>query len=228
MSTRLAERTNNGRTKQVNKYNRKMKPITYEYADNSGSSFFVIIDKLTLVSNEVSNFFIRIDNAHPDLGSNGTPDDYFYCIFEEALKSACPQLQAKENIHSAFSISVNKVTVRLEPGVAFEIENAYEIIDGFACITKTIGRITMYVYNGDLVQNLENEGFTEVKRPTKRTTHHETDQSAATVKVDGNISADTVYEDGDISAETVDTNDVKVDVITENSENGVALSDEDE
>ena len=90
-------------------------------------------------------------------------DDYVAKV-SALIAERAPQLIAKKNIHVCFSVSANRVHIRLEGDVAFTIEVKYKVIDKVAVILSCTGTIIMYAKNDDLHNDLIEAGWVEIEK----------------------------------------------------------------
>lgn len=131
----------------------KIKPIylTYE-SDRAGEDCF--FDVLQTIKNNcptVKAFLDQLDTIY-------SFDDYVAKV-STLIAMTPPQLIAKRNIHTCFSVSANRVHIRLEGDVAFTIEIKYQVINRVAHILSCTGTIIMYAKNDDLYNGLIDNGW---------------------------------------------------------------------
>lgn len=153
--------------RRVNKKNKKpykkvkIKPIHLTYtveAPEGGSEqcFFDILNSITENCAVASDFLCNIDEIN-------SFDDYVAKV-SSLIAERAPQLIAKKNIHVCFSVSANRVHIRLEGDVAFTIEVKYKVIDKVAAILSCTGTIIMYAKNDDLHNDLIEAGWVEIEK----------------------------------------------------------------
>ena len=155
-----------------NKRPAKMKPVTYtlvveDSEEIAESPLSRMISTLCDVSGDIKQFidnttenYENIDITNFDVMVFG-----FLCQFTD---HHAPQLEKKINIHSSINVTSNKVHVRIEGGIGFGIEARYTIINRKATITSIIGSVTLYEPNDVIVESLEERGFEQVIRQSRR------------------------------------------------------------
>lgn len=149
---RPVRRRNNKRYQKT-----KIKPIHFTYACEGEDCFFDILDIMINDCPAVNTFLGQIEDGIESF------DDYVAKV-SALISTTPPQLLAKRNIHTCFSVSANRVHIRLESGVAFTIEVRYEIVEGKAVITNCTGTIILYSKNDDLYNTLIENGWQLVER----------------------------------------------------------------
>lgn len=131
----------------------KIKPIylTFE-SDKSGEDcFFEVFEAIVNNCPTVKAFIDQLDTIE-------SFDDYVAKV-STLIATTPPQLIAKKNIHTCFSVSANRVHIRLEGDVAFTIEIKYQVINRVAHILSCTGTIIMYAKNDDLYNGLIDNGW---------------------------------------------------------------------
>lgn len=142
---------------------KKMKPITYQLQLKDENALKSIIEKMRKASHTIDAFFNEVEN-HPEFKTDGYMFENYIHAITACILSRTPKLQSKENIQTQFIISSNRVAVRLEGGIKFEIIASYEIVQGAAQIISIIGEITLYSPNNDLKNYLKNSDWELIHR----------------------------------------------------------------
>lgn len=137
----------------------KIKPIYLTYTpelteEEDGEVAFGIVLGSISQNCQVADSFLQ------KLGEIESFDDYVAKASAEIVKTP-PQLLAKKNIHTCYSVSANRVHIRLEGDVAFTIEVKYQIVKKAAQITNCTGTIILYAKNDELYNTLIENGWTE-------------------------------------------------------------------
>lgn len=135
----------------------KIKPIHFVYECEGENSFFDILDIMINDCPLINNFLSQIDSEIESF------DDYVAKV-SNLIVMTPPQLLAKKNIHTCYSVSANRVHIRLEGGVAFTIEVRYVIREGKAIIESCTGTIIMYSNNDTLYNTLIEDDWHLVER----------------------------------------------------------------
>lgn len=155
-----------------NKRPAKMKPVTYTLvAEDSEeiveSPLSRMLNTLSDVSDNIKQF---IDNTTENYeGVDITDfDDMVFGFLCQFTDHHVPQLEKKVNIHSSINVTSNKVNIRIEGGIGFGIEARYAIVNRRATITSIIGSVTLYEPNDVIVESLEERGFEQVIRQSRR------------------------------------------------------------
>lgn len=145
----------------------KIKPVTYTLTEETGDvrSFFNVLDKMCNSCHIVESFMSNtlFDYTEEEVAVF-SPDDYFGLIAAHVINTSMPRLMEKKFIHSALSVSANKIYVRTEGNVAFAFELKYQVVEKKAEITGCTGSVTLFAKNDKLVEDLENNGFTKVEK----------------------------------------------------------------
>lgn len=136
----------------------KIKPIylTYE-SDRAGEDCF--FDVLQTIKNNCPIVKTFLDQ----LGDIESFDDYVAKTSKQ-IATTPPQLVSKKNIHTCFSVSANRVHIRLEGDVAFTVEIKYQVLNRVAHILTCTGTIIMYAKNDDLYNGLIEAGWVVVEK----------------------------------------------------------------
>lgn len=155
-----------------NKRPAKMKPVTYTLVDEDSeeiaeSPLSRMINTLCDVSGDIKQF---IDNTTANYENIDITifDDMVFGFLCQFTDHHAPQLEKKINIHSSINVTSNKVHVRIEGGIGFGIEARYTIVNRKATITSIIGSVTLYEPNDAIVESLEERGFEQVIRQSRR------------------------------------------------------------
>ena len=113
-------------------------------------------------------------SAHPvintffsGLGEDATYDEYVGYVAEK-VADAVPQLLAKRNIHTQYSISGTNVFIRTEDNLAFGWNVTYKVEDGHASITSVKAMITMFDEFTDLKEELADLAWNLEERKSRR------------------------------------------------------------
>lgn len=147
------------KNKQTKNTNKKIKPIYLTYTSDSEQQecFFDVLESINKNCTIINKFMDGIiENIY-------SFDDFVREI-SAILPGIAPQLVAKQNIHVCFSVSANRVHVRLEGNVAFTIEVKYQVIDKVAKITSCTGTIILYAKNDSLYNDLIESGWVEIEK----------------------------------------------------------------
>lgn len=137
----------------------KIKPIYLTYipeldeGEDGENAFFKVLNSIQ-ENCPIAQEFIT------NLGDIESFDDYVAKASSEIVKTP-PQLLAKKNIHTCYSVSANRVHIRLEGNIAFTIEVRYQIIKKVAHIINCTGTIILYATNNDLYDTLIENGWWE-------------------------------------------------------------------
>lgn len=137
----------------------KIKPIYLTYTpevteeEDGEAAFLLVLDSIFENCSVAQEFIMK-------LGEIESFDDYVSKASSEIVKTP-PQLLAKKNIHTCYSVSANRVHIRLEGDVAFTIEVKYQIVNKVAQLTSCTGTIIMYAKNDDLYNSLIENGWVE-------------------------------------------------------------------
>lgn len=160
-----------------NKRPAKMKPVTYaltymqEPEDSeikvAESPLSRMIDTLCDVSGDIKQFIDNTTENYENIDITNF-DDMVFGFLCQFTDHHAPQLEKKINIHSSISVTSNKVHVRIEGGIGFGIEARYTIVNRKATITSIIGSVTLYEPNDAIVESLEERGFEQVIRQSRR------------------------------------------------------------
>lgn len=155
-----------------NKRPAKMKPVTYtlvaeDSEEIAESPLSRMINTLCDVSGDIKQF---IDNTTANYKNVYITnfDDMVFGFLCQFTDHHAPQLEKKINIHSSINVTSNKVHVRIEGGIGFGIEARYTIVNRKATITSIIGSVTLYEPNDAIVESLEERGFEQVIRQSRR------------------------------------------------------------
>ena len=144
----------------------KIKPVSYTYtSEKPEEAFFDVLDNMCNSCRIVNTFMNNAlsEYSEEDINSFNT-DIYFAIISAHVINTSFPMLIDKKFIHTALSVSANKIYVRTEGNVAFSIELKYQIVEKKAQITGCTGTITLFAKNDKLVEDLEQNGFVKVER----------------------------------------------------------------
>ena len=137
----------------------KIKPIYLTYTpeiteeEDGETAFFNVFNSILENCPVAQEFLMK-------LGEIESFDEYVAKASEEIIKTP-PQLLAKKNIHTCYSVSANRVHIRLEGDIAFTIEVKYQIVNKAAQLTSCTGTIIMYAKNDDLYNILIENGWVE-------------------------------------------------------------------
>lgn len=152
------QRPNNNRGNRPQRQPRqKVTPVT---ASAIYLSFEDAIQSLRAAHPVIENYFSGID-------VNAGYDEYVAYVASKAAEAA-PELLAKRNIHTQYSISGTNVFVRTEDQLAFGWTVTYKVEDGHASITSVKAVITMFDTFEDLKANLENQAWALEERKSRR------------------------------------------------------------
>lgn len=136
----------------------KFRPETYQFISiDKGASFTKVLEEMRMRCIEVSDFLNRVEGSYED-GQLKTVDDYFWAIALE-IANDCPRLLEKVNIHTMFSVSANKLYVRMENNIAFGFNITYKVYNGVARLEYVVGTITMYDDRSELREELLGNGW---------------------------------------------------------------------
>ena len=141
---------------------RKMKPITYGIRLETEDALQQVIDEMRKASHTIDSFFDEVE-SHPEFKTEGYMFENYVHAIAACILNRTPKLQSKENIQTQFTMTSNRVSVRLEGGIKFEIIAPYEIKSNTAEITAIIGEITLYSPNNDLKIYLKNSNWNQVQ-----------------------------------------------------------------
>lgn len=155
-----------------NKRPAKMKPVTYtlvaeDSEEIAESPLSRTISTLCDVSGDIKQFIDNTTENYENIDITNF-DDMVFGFLCQFTDHHAPQLEKKINIHSSISVTSNKVHVRIEGGIGFGIEARYTIVNRKATITSIIGSVTLYEPNDAIVESLEERGFEQVIRQSRR------------------------------------------------------------
>ena len=108
-----------------------------------------------------------INSFSSGLGEDATYDEYVGYVAEK-VADAVPQLLAKRNIHTQYSISGTNVFIRTEDNLAFGWNVTYKVEDGHASITSVKAMITMFDEFTDLKVELADLAWNLEERKSRR------------------------------------------------------------
>lgn len=152
------QRSNNRNTnKQLRQPRVKVTPV------NASAVFLTFEDAITALrsAHPVINSFFS------GLGEDATCDEYVGYVAEK-VADAVPQLLAKRNIHTQYSISGTNVFIRTEDNLAFGWNVTYKVEDGHASITSVKAMITMFDEFTDLKAELADLAWNLEERKSRR------------------------------------------------------------
>lgn len=163
---------NQQRRSNNNKRPAKMKPVTYTLAVEDSEEIVESLLSRTLntlrsVSDNIKQFIDDTTENYENIDITNF-DDMVFGFLCQFTDHHAPQLEKKINIHSSISVTSNKVHVRIEGGIGFGIEARYTIVNRKATITSIIGSVTLYEPNDAIVESLEERGFEQVIRQSRR------------------------------------------------------------
>lgn len=155
-----------------NKRPAKMKPVTYtlvaeDSEEIAESPLSRMINTLCDVSGDIKQFIDNTTENYENVDITNF-DDMVFGFLCQFTDHHAPQLEKKINIHSSINVTSNKVHVRIEGGIGFGIEARYTIVNRKATITSIIGSVTLYEPNDAIVESLEERGFEQVIRQSRR------------------------------------------------------------
>lgn len=155
-----------------NKRPAKMKPATYtlvaeDSEEIAESPLSRMINTLCDVSGDIKQFIDNTTANYENIDITNF-DDMVFGFLCQFTDHHAPQLEKKINIHSSINVTSNKVHVRIEGGIGFGIEARYTIVNRKATITSIIGSVTLYEPNDAIVESLEERGFEQVIRQSRR------------------------------------------------------------
>lgn len=155
-----------------NKRPTKMKPVTYTLVTEDSeeiaeSPLSRMINTLCDVSGDIKQFIDNTTENYENLDITNF-DDMVFGFLCQFTDHHAPQLEKKINIHSSIDVTSNKVHIRIEGGIGFGIEARYTIVNRKATITSIIGSVTLYEPNDAIVESLEERGFEQVIRQSRR------------------------------------------------------------
>ena len=155
-----------------NKRPAKMKPVTYtlvaeDSEEIAESPLSRTISTLCDVSGDIKQFIDNTTENYENIDITNF-DDMVFGFLCQFTDHHAPQLEKKINIHSSISVTSNKVHIRIEGGIGFGIEARYTIVNRKATITSIIGSVTLYEPNDAIVESLEERGFEQVIRQSRR------------------------------------------------------------
>jgi hypothetical protein len=155
-----------------NKRPTKMKPVTYtlvaeDSEEIAESPLSRMINTLCDVSGDIKQFIDNTTENYENLDITNF-DDMVFGFLCQFTDHHAPQLEKKINIHSSINVTSNKVHIRIEGGIGFGIEARYTIVNRKATITSIIGSVTLYEPNDAIVESLEERGFEQVIRQSRR------------------------------------------------------------
>ena len=155
-----------------NKRPSKMKPVTYtlvaeDSEEIAESPLSRMINTLCDVSGDIKQFIDNTTENYENVDITNF-DDMVFGFLCQFTDHHAPQLEKKINIHSSINVTSNKVHVRIEGGIGFGIEARYTIVNRKATITSIIGSVTLYEPNDAIVESLEEHGFEQVIRQSRR------------------------------------------------------------
>lgn len=150
-----------------NKNNQRYQKPTPVIATQEFETFEDAIDCMRESSTIVDDFFqdIRITDDVPEY-------DTYLAYIAKKIAEQYPALIQKHNIHTNYSISANRVSIRGERGLSFGWKVMYKVEEGVARITSVKSIMTLYKPFGNLKADLESKGWT-LREKKKYTTDSE-------------------------------------------------------
>lgn len=154
---------NNQRSNNRNTNRQPRQPRVKVTPVNASAVFLTFEDAIT-----------ALRSAHPVINSffsglceDATYDEYVGYVAEK-VADAVPQLLAKRNIHTQYSISGTNVFIRTEDNLAFGWNVTYKVDDGHASITSVKAMITMFDEFTDLKAELADLAWNLEERKSRR------------------------------------------------------------
>ena len=194
-------------------YDRKQKsrtkrtPVTFTYTSEyqGEDAFFDVLSLMRHTCKSINMFFTRIDN-----GEECGNVEYYFKEVANSVARRPPMLLSKQNIRTSFSISSNRLYLKMESGVAFEFILSYQIEDGKAYITGCTGNVTIYSGHDDLAKNFIEDGWETVTRKGNARRNNRTSEN---VSFENTEDADQAVEEGNSNGNELSSEDSYVEEV---------------
>ena len=172
---------------------------TYLKKQYAGDEVATMVAELSLIDRNIANFFFAnfdskkittVDQVlelattlylgeEPMLAKELTYDDLSIAVGSYMSNYFTPQLLRKENIHSAWSISSNKISVRSDRGFTLNIVAAYTVNKEERSATIDTIDVTVSTFKGNphVIGTAVSLGYEKVERAVKEKKEAPTDET---------------------------------------------------